>query len=275
MLGSHTMHNLEVADPIHDVSGRQCCGPLCLTNVLSACHVSFSSRSTGRKWCGDAVLEWSGLLSTFVAPPLLAALCLALATPPLAQAQDATSMTLPEGPSKTATPTPGPEKPSLEILAGAPDHQKPAPAREQTPSARELAIPAPTSEQTPSARELATPAVKAERKTRVKTRLTPTTTPEAFAEPPAADVMSLSSAKAEAVRAPLPVYPYQAKHAHITGSGVCVMTVDTGSGKVTDATMEQSTGNAILDKTATNAFRKWRFKPGTVSKVRVPIIYEE
>jgi TonB family protein len=53
------------------------------------------------------------------------------------------------------------------------------------------------------------------------------------------------------------------------------MTVDAAIGKVTDATMEQSTGNAILDKAAINAFRQWRFKPGTVSKVRVPITYTE
>src|SRR5713101_7888470 len=125
------------------------------------------------------------------APPLLAALCLALATSPLAQAQDAISPpTLPEGPSKTATPTPAPEKPSLEILAGAPDHQKPVPAPEETPSARELA----------------TPAVKEKEKTRVKTHATPA----ASTEPPVADMMSLSSAKTEVVSAPPPVYPYQA-----------------------------------------------------------------
>jgi len=193
------------------------------------------------------------------APPLLAALCLALATSPLAQAQDATSITLPEGPSKTATPTAAPEKPSLEIWAGAPDHQNPAPK----------VVP----EQTPSAPELATPAPNAEQGTSVKRHTTPATKPEATKLPVADDLTPLSSAKAVAVRAPLPVYPYQAKHDHITGDGVCVMTVDTASGKVTDATMEQSTGNVILDKTTTNAFRKWRFKPGTVSTVRVPITY--
>jgi outer membrane biosynthesis protein TonB len=37
--------------------------------------------------------------------------------------------------------------------------------------------------------------------------------------------------------------------------------------------MEQSTGNAILDKATTHAFRKWRFKAGTVSRVRVAITY--
>jgi len=39
--------------------------------------------------------------------------------------------------------------------------------------------------------------------------------------------------------------------------------------------MEQTTGNAILDKSTTDAFRQWRFKPGTVSRVRVPITYTE
>ena len=52
------------------------------------------------------------------------------------------------------------------------------------------------------------------------------------------------------------------------------MNVDTASGKVTDAIMTQSTGDAMLDKVTTNTFRKWRFKPGTVSQVRVPIDYE-
>ena len=86
--------------------------------------------------------------------------------------------------------------------------------------------------------------------------------------------MSLSAAKAAAVSTRMPQYPYEAKRAHITGSGVCVMTVDTASGNVTGAVMEQSTGNGILDKVTTDAFQKWRFKPGTVSQVRVPISYE-
>jgi len=194
------------------------------------------------------------LLPKLLPPSLLAGLCLALAASPLAQAQDATSMTLSVGPSKTATPTPAPEKPTLEIWAGAPDHQKPAPIPGQTPSAGEPATPAP----------------KAKQGTSVKRHATPAASPEAVVE----DLTSLTSAKAEAVIAPLPVYPYQAKHHHIAGDGVCVMTVDTASGKVTDATMKQSSGNAILDKSTTDAFRQWRFKPRTVSRVRVPISYK-
>jgi TonB family protein len=85
--------------------------------------------------------------------------------------------------------------------------------------------------------------------------------------------MSMSSAKAVAVSAPRPEYPYEARRSKITGSGVCVMTVDTGSGAVTSAEMAQSTGSPILDNAATSAFRRWRFKPGTVSRVRTPITF--
>src|SRR5439155_26046186 len=64
------------------------------------------------------------------------------------------------------------------------------------------------------------------------------------------------------------------KRAHITGNGICVMIVDTASGKVTSAMMAESTGDGILDKVTTNTFQRWRFKPGTVSQVRVPITYD-
>src|SRR5260370_27798985 len=124
-------------------------------------------------WCRNTVLKCPRVFPNLLPPPLLATLCLALAASPLAQAQDATSMTLHEGPSKTATPTAAPEKPSLEIWAGTPDHQKPAPVPGQTPSASEPVSPAPVPEQTPSATELATPALKAEQGTSVKRHATP------------------------------------------------------------------------------------------------------
>ncbi len=179
----------------------------------------------------------------------------------LARAQEATSTTLPE-PSEAveATPLPASEKskskPSLEISVKT-RRQKPASVAEQT-SAPE---------------ELATPAQAAEKKTHAKRRATPSAQSEA-AGSPVAGVMSLSAAQAIAVKMRLPEYPYQEQRTNITGSGVCVMLVDIATGKVTSATMEQSTGNAILDKVTTDAFRKWRFKPGTVSEVRVPITYE-
>jgi protein TonB len=85
--------------------------------------------------------------------------------------------------------------------------------------------------------------------------------------------MSMSRAKALAVYAPRPQYPYEARSRHVMGSGVCVVNVDPGSGNVTSASMSQSIGNPILDNAATSSFRQWRFRPGTVSKVRIPITF--
>jgi protein TonB len=84
--------------------------------------------------------------------------------------------------------------------------------------------------------------------------------------------MSISSAKALAINSPRPEYPYEARSHHVTGSGVCVVSVDP-SGAVTDATMTSSTGSPILDNSATSAFRRWRFKAGVAPKVKIPITY--
>jgi TonB family protein len=86
--------------------------------------------------------------------------------------------------------------------------------------------------------------------------------------------MSLSVARSMAIHAPLPEYPYEAKRRELTGSGVCVLTVDPVTGRVTDATMTQSTGSRFLDKFTVQTFKDWRFKPGTVSQLRIPISYE-
>jgi TonB family protein len=86
--------------------------------------------------------------------------------------------------------------------------------------------------------------------------------------------VSISSARASATYAPLPQYPSVAHSSGISGSGVCVVSVDPDSGNVTGASMAQSTGDARLDKAALNAFRQWRFKPGTVSTVRIPVDFK-
>ena len=101
----------------------------------------------------------------------------------------------------------------------------------------------------------------------------PIKAPQVTGPPKPPGMMSASQAKASAISAPRPEYPYEARSRHITGSGVCVVTVDAGSGSVTDASMAQSIGNPILDNSAVSAFKRWRFKPGTVSKVRIPITF--
>lgn len=101
----------------------------------------------------------------------------------------------------------------------------------------------------------------------------PRQAPKAAAPIKAPPVASISSAKAQALSAPRPEYPYEARARKITGSGVCVLTVDTASGSVTDATMAQSIGSPILDNSTVSAFRRWRFRPGMYSKVKVPITF--
>src|SRR5438477_10347684 len=88
-----------------------------------------------------------------------------------------------------------------------------------------------------------------------------------------AQAMTMSRAKALAVNAPRPQYPYEARSRKITGSGVCVVQVDAASGNVTGGSMTQSTGSPILDNSALTAFRQWRFRPGTVSEVKIPITF--
>src|SRR5437660_8374465 len=79
--------------------------------------------------------------------------------------------------------------------------------------------------------------------------------------------------RAFAVYAPRPTYPYEARARHLQGSGVAILTIDPATGNVSNAVMAVSTGAQILDNAAISAFSQWRFRPGTVSKVRLPITF--
>ena len=132
---------------------------------------------------------------------------------------------------------------------------------------------APTIEHASSAEEQEVVAVPAEKKHRPRKR------PRAAVQPEVASIsapvpVSLSVAQSMAITAPLPDYTYEMKRRNLTGSGTCVVTVDTATGTVTNATMSQSTGSQLLDKLTIQTFKGWRFKPGTVSEVRLPISYE-
>ena len=141
--------------------------------------------------------------------------------------------------------------------ASMPPSQKPATPTEQAPP--------------PEVPEVV--AVQPERKPRPRKRPRPVLQPE-VASISAPVPMSLSVAQSMATTAPLPEYTYEMKRRNLTGSGVCVVTVDPATGAVTDANMFQSTGSPLLDKLSTQTFKSWRFKPGTVSQVRIPISYE-
>ena len=71
-----------------------------------------------------------------------------------------------------------------------------------------------------------------------------------------------------AVSAPLPEYPYEAKHANVTWKRCLRHDCRYCERKGHECDDGAKHGNAILDKVTTETFRRWRFKPGTVSQVR-------
>lgn len=85
--------------------------------------------------------------------------------------------------------------------------------------------------------------------------------------------LPVSSAKVFAVSAPRPEYPYEARRQRITGDGIAVMTVDPVTGIVTNVSISKTTGSPFLDNAAVAGFKRWRFKPGTISSVTCPVTF--
>jgi TonB family protein len=195
---------------------------------------------------------------------ILTGLCIGVvfAGPDFTRAQDATSTNLPE---------------RIEPGEAAPQpatHKKKKTRRSRRAVMRASSEP-PVGEagRTAATQQAAPRSTPTQKKARVK-KPPPSAVQREIVGPSVPAQLSLSAAQALAVSAPLPEYPYEAKHANATGSGVCIMIVDTASGKVTSATMAQSTGNAVLDKVTVETFRRWQFRPGSVTEIRVPISYE-
>jgi periplasmic protein TonB len=158
--------------------------------------------------------------------------------------------------------------PSLEIKPGAASSPEQPTSLPSPASPLEKPTPPPSPpEIKPEHVEETTPPPRQPKRQKIAT-IAAITTPQVAGSP--GGTMSISSSRA-ATYAPKPEYPSEARTRHITGSGVCVVDVDPGSGNVTGASMAESTGNPILDDSAVRTFRKWRFKPGTVSRVRIPI----
>jgi len=74
-----------------------------------------------------------------------------------------------------------------------------------------------------------------------------------------------------AIYTPKPVYRPEWAKQGLSGKGMVLVTVDKPTGKVTGARMLQSTGSELLDGAALQAYSQWRFQPGTVSQVKMPI----
>jgi TonB family protein len=187
---------------------------------------------------------------------------------------DSLSKTVATAPKLDAAPVPEQPLAAEEVpMQIAPPEEKKIEPDRSTASMPPNHKPAIATEQATPAEEREVVAVPAEKKHRVRKRPRPAVQAEATTISAPVPV-SLSVAQSMAISAPLPDYTYEMKRRNLGGSGTCVVTVDTATGTVTNATMFQSTGSALLDKLTIQTFKSWRFKPGTVSQVRVPISYE-
>src|SRR5881275_2078244 len=74
----------------------------------------------------------------------------------------------------------------------------------------------------------------------------------------------------KAIYAPSPEYPLGARQRHWTGAGVflCNLRPD---GIVSSVKILQSTGHEILDQAGTSALGRWRFQPGDMNAVKIPL----
>jgi TonB family protein len=84
---------------------------------------------------------------------------------------------------------------------------------------------------------------------------------------------NVANVKALVTYALSPQYPYEARAKRQTGSGVATLVIDPKTGVVTTAEMARSTGSQVLDSAALSAFRRWRFRPGLVTKANIPITF--
>ena len=76
--------------------------------------------------------------------------------------------------------------------------------------------------------------------------------------------VAIGKSAALATFAPKPEYPFGARAARITGSGVFILRIHIKTGIVTQVILGLSTGSALLDKAAAQTLIQWRFKPGAV-----------
>jgi TonB family protein len=70
-----------------------------------------------------------------------------------------------------------------------------------------------------------------------------------------------------------PRYPVKERRAKIGGTGRYRMLIDFKTGKVNEVVIVQSAGSDGLDREAIFALRRWRFKPGKVRQVDLPITF--
>ena len=85
-------------------------------------------------------------------------------------------------------------------------------------------------------------------------------------------ILSAKEANQFVMHKSFPEYPLHARSERKTGSGVYLMRVQPG-GRVSSVVILKSTGWDELDRASMNAFAEWRFKPGAVKAVKIPVTF--
>jgi TonB family protein len=82
--------------------------------------------------------------------------------------------------------------------------------------------------------------------------------------------LATAEIKAATLSSPKPQYPLEARKQHWTGSGLfrCDIRSD---GTVASVNVLQSTGHQMLDQAAVTALRQWRFRPGDMKAIKIPM----
>ena len=70
----------------------------------------------------------------------------------------------------------------------------------------------------------------------------------------------------------LPDYPYTARDRHLEGSGLYRLNIEP-DGTVSPVHVLKSTGHILLDQAAIHAYRQWRFRPGVLRTVKMPVTF--
>lgn len=82
------------------------------------------------------------------------------------------------------------------------------------------------------------------------------------------------SGSARNLTGPTPQYPPLASAQNLAGKGVYLLHFDTNTGTVTEVTITQSTGSALLDQTCIAAFGQWHEDPNGPKEVPMTMTFK-
>jgi TonB family protein len=77
-----------------------------------------------------------------------------------------------------------------------------------------------------------------------------------------------------AISHPTPEYPKPARAQQLSGTAVFELHVSLETGEVTSVTVASSTGHPMLDRAAIKTLKHWKFRPHTVTHVKLPITFK-